>query len=53
MGGEPVSLRDLLASAIVLQSDLRDAGLLAAAALMESVVRAIRNREPDEGDVTE
>ena len=41
----PESLRDLLASAHVLQSELRDAGLFTAAAAMERVMEAIRNRE--------
>lgn len=39
------TLRDLLHSAHVLESDLRDAGLFTAAAKMYDVIEAIRNRE--------
>ena len=39
------TLRDLLLDAHQLQSELRDAGLFAAAGRMDEVVDAIRNRQ--------
>lgn len=44
------TLRALLMSAYELQSDLREAGLHAAAAFMDEVVDAIRNREAYDGE---
>lgn len=46
----PETVRDLLASACLLQADLRDAALHDAAGLMGDVIDAIRDYEPSEGE---